>query len=172
MYMCMIFWFFFLSFCIYVFKVTYVSSLRDQKGSFKLRAVNPEEVNKCIKTLRNDCSTGYDNIPVSFIKPVAKYLESPLTYIINNFIATSAFPNQWKIARISPIPKVTNPSFFFFFFFFFFFCNNVKNTNNYKLMQHTKKKKKSKRKMRNTRKVQHKNTESYCFMTRTVRYRE
>ena len=30
--------------------------------------------------------------------------------IINNLIEESKFPDQWKIARISPIPKVTNPA--------------------------------------------------------------
>ena len=89
---------------------SYISSLKDKSNSFKLRLVTPTEVSKCIKTLRNDCSTGYDNIPVSFIKPVAEYLESPLTFIINNFIVTSTFPGIWKIARISPIPKILNPS--------------------------------------------------------------
>ena len=80
---------------------SYISSLKDKSNSFKLRLVAPTEVSKCIKTLHNDCSAGYDNIPVSFIKPVAEYLESPLTFIINNFIVTSTFPGIWKIARIS-----------------------------------------------------------------------
>ena len=46
---------------------SYISSLKDKSNSFKLRLVMPTEVNKCIKTLCDDCSTGYDNIPVSFI---------------------------------------------------------------------------------------------------------
>ena len=60
--------------------------------------------------MRNECSTGYDNTPVLFIKPVAEYLESTLTFIINNFIVTSVFPGIWKIARISPIPNVIKAS--------------------------------------------------------------
>ena len=47
---------------------------------------------------------------MSFITPVAEYLESPLTFIINNFVVTPAFPGIWKIARISLILKVVNPS--------------------------------------------------------------
>ena len=39
---------------------SYISSLKDKSNSFKLRLVTPKEVSKCIKTLRNDCSTGYD----------------------------------------------------------------------------------------------------------------
>ena len=49
---------------------------------------------------------------MSFIKPVAEHLESPLTLILNNFLVTSTFPGIWKIARISPIPKIVNPSQF------------------------------------------------------------
>ena len=33
-----------------------------------------------------------------------------MTFIINNFIVTSRFAGTWKIAYISPIPKVVNPS--------------------------------------------------------------
>ena len=85
---------------------SYISSLKDKSNSFTLRLATPTEVSKCIKTT----FTVYDNIPVSFIKPVAEYLESPLTFIINNLIVTSTFPGLWKIARISPIPKVVNLS--------------------------------------------------------------
>ena len=42
-----------------------------------------------------------------FIKPVVQFLVSPLTFVINNYIATNSFPDAWKTARISPIPKIT-----------------------------------------------------------------
>ena len=54
--------------------------------------------------------TGYDNIPAMFIKPVVEFLVSPLTFVINNYIATSNFPNAWKTARISPVQKITQPA--------------------------------------------------------------
>ena len=79
------------------------------QNPFHLQHTTIETVIKIIKSLRNDCSTGYDNIPVSFIKPVAEYIASPLTFIINNCIKTNTFPKQWKIAHISPIPKVKVP---------------------------------------------------------------
>ena len=53
---------------------SYISSLIDKSNRFRLRLVTPTEMSKCIKTLRNDCSTVYDNIPLSFIKPKAEYL--------------------------------------------------------------------------------------------------
>ena len=57
----------------------------------------------------NDCSTGYDHIPASFIKPVSEFLVSPITFIINNFIKINQFPDIWKLAGISPIPKIQLP---------------------------------------------------------------
>ena len=67
-----------------------------------------EVLNEILK-FRSDTSTGPDLIPVKFIKPVAKYITSPLTHIINSFIKTNSFSDVWKLARISPIPKTDNP---------------------------------------------------------------
>ena len=59
--------------------------------------------------IRNDCSTVYDHIPASFIKPVSEFWVSPITFIINNFIKINQFPDKWKPSRISPIPKIQLP---------------------------------------------------------------
>ena len=47
--------------------------------------------------------------PLKYLKPVTESIAGPLTYILNSFIAQSLFPNAWKVARITPIPK-TNGS--------------------------------------------------------------
>ena len=44
-----------------------------------------------------------------FIKPVVEFFVSSLTFVINNYIAANNFPNAWKTARSSPIPKITQP---------------------------------------------------------------
>ena len=56
----------------------------------------------------SDRSTGHDSIPVKFLKFVADDISLPLTNIINNSIQIKAFPAQWKIGRICPIPKLRN----------------------------------------------------------------
>ena len=76
---------------------------------FQLSPVTSENVLQVIKNLRSDCSTGADQIPTRFIKMVAECLAVPLTSIINNCIAKAYFPKQWKIARVSPVPKIDNP---------------------------------------------------------------
>ena len=63
-----------------------------------------------VKRIRNDCSTGNDNIPISLVMLIAENIASPLTYIINECIRMSVFPAEWKCARASVIPKIDNPT--------------------------------------------------------------
>ena len=79
-------------------------------NNFALHPITFNEVEKQIKLLRNDCSTGFDTIPVQYVKIVSEFLCSPLTSIINNCINKNVFPKLWKIARISPIPKIATPT--------------------------------------------------------------
>ena len=91
---------------------------------FQLSPVTSEDVLQVIKNLRSDCSTDGDQIPTRFVKMVAECLAVPLTSIINNCIAKAYFPKQWKISRVSPVPKIDNlvltitsgPSQFFLFY--------------------------------------------------------
>ena len=78
--------------------------------SFHLNHTNYNEVYKIITNLKNDCSSGHDNIPVRYLKPVAEYITSPLVHIINTSIDQEIFPKQWKISRVCPIPKTDNPT--------------------------------------------------------------
>ena len=56
-----------------------------KKNPFYIHVLNTEtdDVLKTIKSLRNDCWTGYSNVPVSLTKPGVKLLR------------------QWKITRIN-----------------------------------------------------------------------
>ena len=76
---------------------------------FQLSPVTSENVLQVIKNVRSDCSTGADQIPTRFIKMVVECLAVPQASIINNCIAKAYFPKQWKIARVSTVPKIDNP---------------------------------------------------------------
>ena len=86
-----------------------IDSFNDKENAFQLQPATYENIEKCIKMIRNDCSTGYDHIPATFIKPVSEFLVSPITFIINNLIKINQVPDIWKLARISPIPKIQLP---------------------------------------------------------------
>ena len=49
-----------------------------QNKPFLIHEMNTYCVLKTIRSSRNDCSTGYDKIPESLIKPVAEKFASPL----------------------------------------------------------------------------------------------
>ena len=51
-------------------------------------------VEKEINKLKNNCSTGFDTIPVKYLKPASKYIASPKTNIINNCVKTNNFPSM------------------------------------------------------------------------------
>ena len=70
--------------------LSHIDSLTSNHDSVKLQKVTYNDVLKSLKSLRNDYSTVYD-IPVSFIKPIAENIASPLTFIINNLIEESNF---------------------------------------------------------------------------------
>jgi exonuclease III len=77
---------------------------------FHLRQVSHNEVLKQLTSMRSDCSTGVDQIPVKYVKLVAEFCASPLTHILNEFISSNSFPLAWKLARVSPIPKTESPT--------------------------------------------------------------
>ena len=98
-----------------------INSLTSNPICFKVRKATYDKVLRCLKSLPNDCSAGHGNILISFIKPVAKNIASLITFFIISFylieeteetLSTtwSKLPDQWKTARISRIPKVTNPT--------------------------------------------------------------
>ena len=68
-----------------------------KKNGFNLCPVTYNEVLKELGELRNDTSTGPDNLPVKFIKHCADNLASPITHILNSCIDLQLFPSPWKI---------------------------------------------------------------------------
>ena len=65
----------------------------------------PDEI--CTKMLNSKIlkSNGPDNIPNRIIKYFAYELAEPICHIFNTSLSTGKFPNIWKDALITPIPK-------------------------------------------------------------------
>ena len=64
---------------------------------------------KIILGIKNDCSTGDNDIPIRYIKPMVDDITSPMVNIINNCIDKNVFTTVWKTARVCTIPKIDNP---------------------------------------------------------------
>ena len=68
-----------------------------EEETFKLRLVTPSEVAREINRIRNDTSTGPDQIPIKFIKPVTDIIAGLLIDIINTCIEIShLFPRSME----------------------------------------------------------------------------
>ena len=81
----------------------------NELDSFTIQPTTHNKVSKILQNMRSYSSTSHDSSPIKFLKYVVDDISLPLTNIINNSIQMNVFPAQWKIGRICPIPKVTNP---------------------------------------------------------------
>lgn len=61
-----------------------------------------------IKKLKLNSSIGPDGIPSALLKSYRKSFVSPLVHIFNLALKTSTYPVQWKLSRVTPIPKTSN----------------------------------------------------------------
>ena len=73
--------------------------------TFKTKHTNYVEVRKILLGIKNNCSTGHDDIPIRYLKPVLDDVTSPLVHIMNTCIDNRVFPSTWKIARVCPVLK-------------------------------------------------------------------
>ena len=86
-----------------------IENLPLHENEFMINETTYDDVRKAIQSVRADCSTGQDNIPAKYLKLCIDDITSRICHIINASIAKNIFPNQWKISRISPIPKIKSP---------------------------------------------------------------
>ena len=89
----------------------------DGDGSWvaeELKEISEIEVFNVVKHINVSKSSGIDNISSFVIKEAFGFLVREVTYMFNQSIRTSKFPDAWKQALVVPIPKVGN-------------LNNVKN---------------------------------------------
>ena len=70
-----------------IVKTVAVSALSETYGTmFSLREVSRSEVLQTLNSLRSDCSTDPDMIPIKFVKLVTDTVVRPLTATVNNCI--------------------------------------------------------------------------------------
>ena len=84
-------------------------SMSDRQCSFSFGPVDPSNVMKIMKSLKNSKSTGTDNIDTYIIKLVADDIVNPLTHIVNLSMQKSVFPSMWKHAKVVPLLKKGDP---------------------------------------------------------------
>ena len=81
---------------------SYVDS---SESTFVFKSINIDEVYNALNNLKTSKSLGPDKIPARLLKDSCFSIAPFLTQIFNASLASSVFPQDWKIARISPIYK-------------------------------------------------------------------
>jgi hypothetical protein len=75
---------------------------------FYFKYVLQSDIRKCIFSVVSQAK-GHDQISVTLLKKCVCVLLPVLEHIYNFCLQNSAFPREWKLAIIKPIPKTKNP---------------------------------------------------------------
>ena len=73
--------------------------------SFMFQITNEETIIKAINSLKPKCSYGIDRISNKLLKFLKYELARPLSQIMNQCFTSKTFPDQLKIARVTPLFK-------------------------------------------------------------------
>ena len=82
---------------------TYVKKAKSEFPAFQPTNIN--NVYQLLSGLSSNKATGLDKISCKIIKIAALVIADSLTYIFNQAITLSSFPDEWKMARVIPLYK-------------------------------------------------------------------
>ena len=71
--------------------------------SMFLNLVTEEEIIEIANSFPSGKAAGYDDLPMSIIKPSINSIACPLTHVINLSITSGIVPKNMKIARLVPL---------------------------------------------------------------------
>ena len=81
----------------------------NQKNSLFLAPTDAYEIQLLIKNLKMKSNSSPNDIPSKFLKIASCIVSEWLSELFNKCMTTGEFPDSWKIAHITPIPKVHSP---------------------------------------------------------------
>ena len=75
------------------------------ESSFQFSCTSAHEVLSAINQLNSGKSPGLDGISVKVLKDTSNVIAQPLANFFNTSFQTGIFPDDWKIAKASPVYK-------------------------------------------------------------------
>ena len=73
--------------------------------NFDFQNISHDEIWEEIKQMKTTKSSGYDKISMRLLQAAGSSILDPLAYIFNQSLRTGIFPDDWKIAKVTPIHK-------------------------------------------------------------------
>ena len=91
----------------------YTSYMKDSYvNSFAFYPVDAIEIVNILNNFRDKNSCGFDSIPLDIIKKTVKPIAQILSDLVNQSFSSGYFPDELKIAKITPIFKNGAPNIF------------------------------------------------------------
>ena len=82
-----------------------LSFLTPVANAFNFSPITTEEVIEALSKLNTKKAPGIDGISIRLLRDTVDVIAKPLDNIFNRSLRTAIFPNDWKLAKISPIFK-------------------------------------------------------------------
>ena len=79
------------------------------KHSIMVQPVTTEELENICKSFKSSKAPGYDNISMNIIKRSFDIISEPLKFIINLSLDKGIFPDNLKLAKVTPVFKIDDP---------------------------------------------------------------
>ena len=73
--------------------------------SLEEKPITDDKLNEALQTLKTKKSSGYDEISSDVMKRISPAVFEPMRYIFNLSIEKDIFPDQLKIAKVTPMFK-------------------------------------------------------------------
>ena len=73
--------------------------------TFKFSTIEEEDVTDILRSLKVNKATGADGISARLLKLTAPSISNSLTLLFNHSLQTGSFPDEWKHANVTPVPK-------------------------------------------------------------------
>ena len=74
-------------------------------SSIFFQPISESEIISIVDNLKNDTSSGFDNIDVKVVKKVIPFICKPLCQIFNRSMSTGNVPDNLKVAKVIPVFK-------------------------------------------------------------------
>ena len=78
---------------------------KDFHLNFLFHSISPAYIESLLGKIKSNKSCGPDNITPKILKLSTPALAVPLTNLLNPCIATSRWPNDWKLSNVTPVFK-------------------------------------------------------------------
>ena len=85
--------------------IDHLSYVTPVSNSFTFKNISKEELSYGISSMKTSKSAGIDKILIRLMQGAGSTILESLHYIFNLSLNTGVFPNDWKIARVTPIYK-------------------------------------------------------------------